>query len=136
MPVNKAMYLRPQNNHLWLNGSETISDFILGLIFTGLSSELHLPVVFPTADASFSKLSEKAVTHKQEQISPACRKGKLLAEINLQMLEFHRKELIGREGLISCPTPLPHFPLPSPMLSVPFLFLTRPSWVLSGPCWA
>lgn len=134
--MNKAMYLQPQNNNLWLNGSETILDFILGLIFTGLPSEFHLPVVFPTADASFSNLSEKAVTHKQEQISLACRKGKLLAEINLQMLEFHRKELIGREGLISCPVAPPHFPAPSPCYLYPFW--SSPSqagccWGLAGP---
>lgn len=115
-----------QNNHLWLNGTETTLDSMPGLILTGPAT-----VLFPTADASFSNLSEKAVTHKQEQISLACRKGKLLAEINLQMLEFHREELAGGGGLLSCPAP-PPFPLPS----VPFIFPTKPSWVLLGPCWA
>lgn len=94
-----------QNNHLWLNGTETTLDFRPGLIFTGPAT-----VLFPTAEASFSNLSEKAVTHKQEQISLACRKGKLLAEINLQMLEFHREELTGGEGLLSCPAPHPLSP--------------------------
>lgn len=81
---------------------------MLELIFTGPATELHPPVSFPTTDASFSNLSKKkkkSVTHKQVQISLACRKGKLPAEINLQMLEFHRKELIGREGLLCCPAP-------------------------------
>lgn len=63
-----------QNHRFWLNGSETTLDFMPGLIFTGPAT-----VLFPTADASFSNLSEEAVVHKQEQISLACRKGKLLA---------------------------------------------------------
>lgn len=114
------MYLQPQNNHRpWLNGSETALDFLPGLLLSGPATELHLPVIFPTADASFPNLSEKAVTHKQEQISLACRKGKLLAEINLQRLQFHRKELVGGAGLIYCPVP----PASSPLLSVPFSFL-------------
>lgn len=108
-----------------------------GLIFTGPATELHLLVSFPAAHASFSNLSEKAVTHKQEQISLACRKGKLLAEINLQMLEFHRKELVGGEGLISCPVPPASFPL----LSVPFLLPAKPmgtagTWLGWAQGWA
>lgn len=75
------------------------------LIFTGPATELHpSPPLFHSQPQMLLFLifqkKKKAVTHKQEQISLACRKGKLLAEINLQMLEFHRKELIGGEGLI------------------------------------
>lgn len=131
LPPTTPPHPGQQNNCLWGNGSETTLDFMARIIFTGLATELHPPVALPTADASFSHLSKKAVTHKQEQISLACRKGKLLAEINLQMLEIHRKELVGGEGLISCPIPRP---LPPP--SVHFLFPAKPSWVLLGPCWA
>lgn len=114
-----------QNNRLWLNGSETTLDFMPGLILTGPAT-----VLFPTADAAFSNVSEKAVTHKQEQISLACRKGKLLAEINLQMLGFQREELADGEGLLACPAP------PFPPSSAPFILPTTTSWVLLGPCWA
>ena len=114
-----------QNNRLWLNGSETTLDFMPGLILTGPAT-----VLFPTADAAFSNVSEKAMTHKQEQISLACRKGKLLAEINLQMLGFQREELADGEGLLACPAP------PFPPSSAPFILPTTTSWVLLGPCWA
>ena len=105
--INKAMHFKP------------------GLILTGPAT-----VLFPTADAAFSNVSEKAVTHKQEQISLACRKGKLLAEISLQMLGFQREELVDGEGLLACPAP------PFPPSSAPFILPTTTSWVLLGPCWA
>lgn len=109
-----------QNNRLWLNGSETTLDFTPGLILTGPAT-----VLFPTADASFSNVSEKAVTHKQEQISLACRKGKLLAEINLQMLGFQREELADGEGLPACPAP----PLPSLICTLYLAYQDKPGTV-------
>lgn len=80
----------------------------------------------------FQRKKKKAVTHKQEQISLACRKGKLLAEINLQMLEFHRKELIGGAGYDTLPCSC----LPLGISNPAPIFPREPSWVLLGPGWA
>jgi hypothetical protein len=95
-----------------------------GLFLLGLPLNFSSPSSSQTADASVPNFPHKAMTHKQEQISLACRKGKLLAEINLQMLEFHRKDLIGGEGLISGTSPFPH-------LSAPFSFFPSKA----GCCW-
>ena len=98
---------------------------ILGAGYGGLLAALNVRKFYSKAEATVTvinkypthqiitelhrlaagNVSEKAVTHKQEQISLACRKGKLLAEINLQMLGFQREELVDGEGLLACPAP-------------------------------